>query len=121
MKKYLAIVTTLILLVIISFVVWHFLLSIYEVKFETSNDASILKPNSTLTIKTIGVNSLGWELPFRTIKSKIEIIEGKDLIKLSQMGNSVIIKTLDKEGNFAVKIYPNLSFNPTVLEYRILK
>ncbi len=121
MKKYLAIAITLILLFIASFFIWHFLLSIYEVKFEALVNTSVIKPGSKLTIKTIGINSFGWELRFRTIKSKVEIIEGKDLIKLSQIGNSIIIKILDKEGNFTVKIFPNLSLNPTEFKFHIEK
>ena len=119
MKKYLAIAITSILLFIISFIVWHFLLSIYEVKFETSYNTSSLKPNSTLTIKTIGINSLGWELPFRTIKSKVEIVEGRDLIQLTKESNSIIIKTLDKEGEFTLKIIPVLSFSSSVFKFKI--
>ncbi len=108
------------LVFLLSFFVWHFFLSIYEVKYNTSVVGSILKCNTELTIKTIGVNSLGWELPFRTIESKVEIIDGKDLIEFSQTKNSIIIKTLSTEGKFEIKVIPKLSLNPTKFSYKIV-
>ena len=116
--------TTLLIIVLVfllSFFVWHFFLSIYEVKFNTSVEGSILKCNSEIIIKTIGVNSLGWELPFRKIESKVEIIDGKDLVELSQLENSIKIKTLNTEGKLAIKASPNLSLNPTKFSYKIVK
>ncbi len=117
------VVTSLILVLVflLSFFIWHFFLSIYEVKFNTSVNGSILNCNSELTIKTIGVNSLGWELPFRTIESKVEIIDGNDLIELFQFENSIVVKTLSTEGQFTIKVIPKLSLNPTQFSCNIMK
>lgn len=110
----------IILLLLLSFFLWHFFLSIYEVKFDTSVDGSTLNCDSELTIKTIGVNSLGWELPFRTIISKVEISNGQGLFNLSEDENLIKIKTFGNEGEFSIKVIPELSLNPTKFSYKIV-
>jgi len=107
-------------LLLLSFFVWHFFLSIYEVKYEKSIEGNEIVSNSELTIETIGVNSLGWELPFRTIISKVEIKSGKDLIKLSQNNNSIKINILGNVGEFSIIVIPKLSLYPTKFSYKIV-
>ena len=110
----------IVLLLLLSFFVWHFFLSIYEVKYKSSIEGNVVTCNSELIIETIGVNSLGWELPFRTIISKVEITNGQDLFNLSQDKNSIKIKILDNEGDFSIKVIPMLSLNPTKFSYKIV-
>jgi len=120
-KKTLVISIIIILFFLLSFFIWHFFLSIYEVKYNTSLEGSTINCNSELTIKTIGINSFGWELPFRKIESKVKILERDELIVLSQYENSIVIKTLSTEGEFTIKIVPNLSLNPTKFKYKIVQ
>ena len=110
---------TIVLIFLLSFFVWHFLFSIYEVKYKPSINEKELKCNSEISIQTVGINFFGWELPFRKIKSQIKIIEGNDLIKLTQKDNFVIIKTLNREGKCIIKILPEFSLNPTEFIFRI--
>ncbi len=118
-KKTLFTLFAIVLIFLLSFFIWHFFLSIYEVKYEPSVNEKELKCNSEISIQTVGINSFGWELPFRKIKSKVEIIEGNDLIKLTRKNNFIIIKTLNKEGKFIIKVLPEFSLNPTEFTFRI--
>ncbi len=119
-KKTLITLITIVLLFLLSFFVWHFFLSIYEVKYKFPFNEAEVKCNSEISIQTAGINSFGWELPFRKIRSKVKITEGNDLIKLTQKGNFIIIKTLGKEGKFVIEVLPEFSLNPTEFAIRIV-
>ena len=121
MKNFLISLIVLVLLFVISFLIWHFFLSIYEVKYKSIPDTLNVKCNSEIRIKIIGINSFGWELPFRKIKSKVEVLKGSDLIELSEEKNKIIIKTLSEEGEVLIKIKPELALSATEFLFLVKK
>lgn len=120
-KRILITVFTILSVIILSFFVWHFFLSVYEVKIEYVSDSKELSYNSTIYINCIAVNSLGWHLVYRDTQSKLNIQEGHNLITVhnSNEKNEFVLKTKTEPGNFVLRISSKLAFSPTTFAFTI--
>ena len=110
---------------IISIIVLVFGLSVYYFIFNTYEVSISIKPKnlfadykSTTIIKVIPINSLGFEIPFRSVKAKIEIEEGNDLIDIIKENEETgvfILRAKDKPGKVKVIIKSDKSLLPTLI------
>jgi hypothetical protein len=115
------ILTGVIIIVFIG--IYYFLYNIYEVKVEVQPKYLYADSNSTVEIKVIPVNALGFRAIFRNTKSKFEIIEGASMIKIIYEDNesSILkIKSTGSEGKVGIKIFNSHSLFPQYIEIPVL-
>ncbi|PID59509.1 MAG: hypothetical protein CR986_05600 [Ignavibacteriae bacterium] len=103
-------------------IVWHFFLSIYEVKIISEFNPEELKLKKKYTVKCVGLNAQGNELSFRNLECKFEIIEGKENIKIldEKENNSLLFSTI-KAGSLVIEIESKYSLRPAQLFCSIKK
>ena len=119
------VLTTIILFVIVfllSFIGWHFFLSIYEVKFELSAAQSDIYSNSEYSIKCVGLNSLGQEIRFRDLECNFHLNEGEELVQIlsTEDSNHFMFEAL-KAGSISILANSKYALNPTKIKYTVIK
>ncbi len=113
-------IVSLSLILIGSFLVWHFCISIYEVRYSYPQGNNILLKNNNYSIECYGINSLGNELKWRKILSTVEILDGEDLAKITEVKNNRIsFSTNSIVGKVVLKINSELSLNPALLTFTV--
>jgi hypothetical protein len=98
---------------------YNYVYSIYEIKYEISNQIIFCNSNSTAKIKAFGVNALGYKIAFRTISAHYEIIEGQDLVEILNKDVSkgeLKIKALNKPGIVIIRATSQYSLLPAIIE-----
>jgi hypothetical protein len=116
------ILTTIILLAIIflvSFISWHFLFSIYEVKFNVSAVENKLNRNSEYNIECIGLNSFGWEIRYRDLECSYQFEEGQDLVEILRDSNHLIFKT-KRKGSLTILANSKYALSPTIFKFIVI-
>ncbi len=106
--------SSIFILIVILFFCWHFLFSIYEVKFKHNFPDKRLLVDNSYEIKCIGLNSIGWEITYRNLDCNFIVQSGSDLIKInnSKDANQFNFKTL-ATGELVIEVNSHYSFNPT--------
>jgi hypothetical protein len=106
------------LFVVILFFWWHFLLSIYEVRYKTNFNNDVLSLNNQYSIKCVGLNSLGWEINYRDLKCNFTIISGNDFIRVEKTKNkNEFIFIPHSSGKLIIQTNSEFSLNPS--EYHL--
>ena len=105
---------------LILFFSWHFLLSIYEVKYETNFKTDSLTLNTSYKINCVGLNSLGWEIQFRDLKCNFKVISGNNIVKIEDTthNNEFVFTTLSA-GIVDIKADSEFSLNPSEFKLNI--
>jgi len=115
------IIIAIFVLLIGGFVIWHYALNIYEVTVKPDKNQIYADNESILNIKVIPLNAWGFQPPFRKVKAKFTIDEGKDLVEIIKQENDlIVIKSKDKAGNLTIKVETENSLLPTLVEIKIL-
>jgi len=106
---------------ILMFFCWHFLVSIYEVRYKTSFKSDALTLNNQYFIKCVGLNSLGWEINYRDLKCNFTVISGNELIRVGKTisKNEFIFIPLSA-GQLIIQANSQLSLNPSEYKLEIL-
>ncbi len=121
-KKIVIIISGIIGLAVVIFFVWHFLLSIYEVKFYNNFPDKNLEANSKYYLLCSGINSFGWRLNWRDINPSINILEGDSLVEIKKVSNNKYeFLTGEGEGSFTFEISSAFSLNPTRFTLHIIQ
>lgn len=110
----------LFLIILSALFFYNYVYSIYEIKYEISNQ--IIFCNSTAEIKAVGINALGYKITFRTIRAEYEIIEGQDLVEIIYKDVSkgeLKIKALSKSGIVTIRATSQYSLLPAIIEIPI--
>ncbi|MCF8241870.1 MAG: hypothetical protein K9J16_10820 [Melioribacteraceae bacterium] len=104
---------------IISFFIWHYGFSIYEVRSKV--DYSRFKDDSIVLIKVFPVNSFGSRIPLRNIEADFDIISGSESIdKIEKIsGNELLIKILNQFGEVKISIDSQYSLAPQIISINI--
>lgn len=109
-------------IIVILFFSWHFLISIYEVKYKTNFKNDILVVNNKYSIKCVGLNSLGWEIDFRDLKCSFKVNSGNELIRVEQTKNrNEFIFIPFSPGQLVIQSNSELSLNPSEYKLKILQ
>jgi hypothetical protein len=111
-------------LLLISFFLWQYVFSIYEVEIKVEPKVIYADSNSMLTIEAIPINSFGKEILFREIECNFQFIEGRELVEVIEKNKIIgklIIKAKNNYGKVVIKIRTNYSIAPTLVEINILK
>ncbi|MBK6915074.1 MAG: hypothetical protein IPH11_15940 [Ignavibacteriales bacterium] len=110
----------LFLIILSALFFYNYVYSIYEIKYQISNQ--IIFCNSTAEIKAVGINAMGYEITFRTIRAEYEIIEGQDLVEIIYKDVSkgeLKIKALSKSGIVTIRATSQYSLLPAIIEIPI--
>lgn len=101
---------------------YNYVYSIYEIKYEISNQIIFCNSNSTTEIKAFGINALGYKITFRNVAAEYEFIEGQDLIEIISTDTSkgeLKIKALSKVGIVTIRATSPYSLLPAIIEIPI--
>jgi len=114
-------IVSIFIIFLLSFLIWHFFLSIYEVKYLYEFPGDKLRLNSEYYIECVGLNSLGWEIKYRDLENKFEIQNGVELIELlnSKLKNQFLFIP-KRTGNFTLIASSKYSLNPTQFNFTII-
>ena len=108
----------LIIGLIFSFLIWHFFLSIYEVKY--FSPSKILIVDTEYKIKCVGLNALGWKITFRNLDCRfvLENDEKKIEFLASDQQNQALFLT-KIIGDVIIYADSKYSLNPTLFKFTI--
>ncbi len=112
-----------IVLVLAGFILHYFIFSIYEVKIVVKPKEVFADPSTEIKVTAKPINAMGWEVPFRTVKTKFKILEGNDLvtIKLVDEENGfILLQSIGTEGKVGIYIDSEYSLFPSYIEVQIL-
>jgi len=123
MKNIKTFILFFIVLVLAGFILHYFIFSIYEVKIVVNPSEVFADPSTEIKVTVKPINSMGWEIPFRTVKAKFKILEGNDLviIKLVDKENGfILLQSVGTEGKVGIYIDSEYSLFPSYIEIQIL-
>lgn len=118
-QKRLIIIISISSVIVLSFFVWHFIISIYEVRYVYDFHPNELSVNSEYCIDIVGINSLGWEIKYRNLDINFEIELGKENIEIFEYQNKICFLTKNP-GDFSILLFPVYSLNPTLIKGKII-
>jgi hypothetical protein len=107
---------TFVVLIIISFLIFNYYFSIYEVTFGKVPEK--VKIGDSVTISLTPINGAGTIVPFRTSPFEIKFIEGESIIKVvddKSAEGEFIFKTTSP-GNIKLLVTPKHALKPTIFE-----
>lgn len=106
---------------LVLFFCWHFLLSIYEVKYKTNFKSDVLVIDNEYFIKCVGLNSLGWEINYRNLNCNFNIISGDELIRIEKSKDKNEFIFIPKSaGKLVIQTNSQLSLNPSQFNLKII-
>ena len=115
-KKLLIWVFSILGVLLLSLLIWHFIFSIYEVKYVYKFDPSSLKVGEEYHVECIGLNSLGWEINYRDLHFEYKILAGKELIdQLNKLKRNILRIRFIKNGEVKIQLNSKYALNPTIL------
>lgn len=99
---------------LILFLSWHFLLSIYEVRYNTSFKSDSLILNTSYKINCVGLNSLGWEIRFRDLNCIYKVISGNSIVNIEETTHpNEFVFTPHSTGIVVIQANSEFSLNPS--------
>jgi hypothetical protein len=107
---------TFVVLIIISFLIFNYYFSIYEVTFGKVPEK--VKIGDSVTISLTPINGAGTKVPFRTSPFEIKFIEGESTVKIiddKSTEGEFIFKTTSP-GNIKLLVTPKHALKPTIFE-----
>ncbi len=109
-------------LFIVAFILFHYVLSIYETKFEQDHRELYADGISTVTIRAIAINAWGFKAPFRKGTTEYLIEEGFDKIDILRNDREkgiLILRSKLVTGKVVIRAIPEKSLLPTSFEIEI--
>ncbi len=122
MKNHLITLVIVILIVIIGLASYSYIFKIYETKVETSAQSLFADNNSKAIITAVPINALGLRVPFRKVRTRFEIYEGRSLVHViseDEHSGKLILQAKDKSGKIIIFVKPELALLPTMIEINI--
>ena len=123
MAKLQIIIVLSFIIFILIFLIHHFVFSIYEVTYKTSNSRLYADNESKVEINAIPVNSFGVRAPFRKVYANFSITEGASLVDILQKDEAsgkIILKSKAKTGIVIIHINSKYAILPTEIQINIL-
>ena len=80
-------------------------------------------PFTEIKVTAKPINAMGWEVPFRTVKTKFTILEGNDLVTIKFVDEDngfILLRSIGTEGKVGIYIDSKYSLFPTYIEVQIL-
>lgn len=110
------------LTIFLSFVIYNYLISIYEVSVEINPKHIYADFKTIVTVQVVPVNALGFKAIFRSTTSRFVIIEGNQLVEIIESNSKVSrlkLKTKGLTGTVGIKIYSEHALFPQFVEIEI--
>ncbi len=104
---------------LIAFLLFNYVFSIYESEIHVSNYRLNADGNSTTEIIVSPLNALGFAPPFRSSPATFVIEDGKDLaeiVLLDEENGRMILRAGYQPGKVIITVKPKLALLPTSLE-----
>jgi hypothetical protein len=123
MKIIITYILFFIVLVLAGFILHYFFLSIYEVKIVVEPKEVFADPSTEIKVIAKPINAMGWEVPFRTVKTKFKILEGNDLVIIELVdieSGFILLQSIGVEGKVGIYIDSEYSLFPSYIEVQIL-
>lgn len=101
-----------------------YLFNIYEVMIEVSPKELFADSQSEVIIEAYPVNAFGWKIPFRSVKTNFEIVEGREFVSIKLMDSEngkLILTAKDLSGIVTILVRPSKSILPSEIKIPILK
>ena len=118
-----AILISVFLFSIISYLCWYFVFNIYEVKCKINFVKNLSDDVKLFEVENIPINLLGKKTPFRKLDFDYEIIEGGNLIDVEprKKNSELFFTTVLKKGKVAFILKTNLGLFPQRVEFDLSK
>ena len=123
MKNIKTFILFFIVLVLAGFILHYFIFSIYEVKIVVKPKEVFADPSTEIKVTAKPINAMGWEVPFRTVKTKFKILEGNDLVTIKSVDEEngfILLQSVGTEGKVGIYIDSEYSLFPSYIEVQIL-
>lgn len=120
-RKVIFIVMILVLL-ILSFAIYNYMISIYEVIYKVVPDALYADNKSEVTITAIPINGMGSRALFREVEARYTIIEGAGLVTVierNQSAGMLKIRAKDKPGIIKITAKSRYALLPSPINIKI--
>ena len=116
-------ILSFVVLVLAGFFLHYFIFSIYEVKIVVKPKEVFADPSTEIKVTAKPINAMGWEVPFRTVKTKFKILEGNDLVTIKSVDEEngfILLQSVGTEGKVGIYIDSEYSLFPSYIEVQIL-
>lgn len=123
MQKFQMLIILILIFLIASLAVYHYLFSIYEVEVKVNPPNVYSGKSSEVTISVIPINAIGKRALFRRVYANFEVIEGKNLAEIileDKNNGKMILRIKGKEGKVIVKVKSEFALLPSEVEIPIL-
>ncbi len=119
MKNGVLIIASIILLIVtLSFFIWQYIFSIYEVTVSVSS--SNVKVGDRVIITVLPINSFGNVVPFRKPDCEFEFVEGHNLVNSIEKNNRAEITfTAKSVGKIILYVSSPLSLEKNLVEINV--
>ena len=111
-----------IILVLAGFSIHYFIFSIYEVNIVVKPKEVFADPSTEIKVTVIPINAMGWEVPFRTVRAKFNILERDDLVTIKLVNEEegfILLQSIGMEGEVGIQIDSEYSLFPSYIEIQI--
>ncbi len=109
-------------LLVLAVVLFNYVFSIYETKFEQDHTELYADGISTVTIRAVAINAWGFKAPFRAGTTEYLIEEGLDkidIVKNDRQAGILVLRSKLVAGRVVVRAIPEKSLLPTSFEIEI--
>ncbi|MDP4173629.1 MAG: hypothetical protein Q8933_06655 [Bacteroidota bacterium] len=109
--------------VLLAFLLWQYIFNVYEVSFKVSAQNLYADSKSTVRIEAVPLNAFGIRAPFRRSSCAFELLEGKDLVSITQVfpeKGIIVLQAGDKPGKVVLKIKTRYSLWPALIEISVI-
>jgi len=103
---------------IIGFAIYYYIFNIYEVTYSVNPKNLFADYKSTVILKAVPINALGFKAPFRFSHTFFSISEGDnlvDVVKDNEAEGIFILRAKDKAGKVVVRLKSDYSLLPTLI------
>lgn len=107
---------------LLALLIFNYVLSIYETKFEVTNQVLYADGTSLATITATPINAWGFKAPFRKAHTKFVIEEGEDKVDIvvkDEINGILTVRSKLLSGKVTVRATPEKALFPTKIELEI--
>ncbi len=123
MQKFQMLIILILITLIASLAVYHYLFSIYEVEVKVNPKNIYSGKSSEVTISVIPINAIGKRALYRKVYANFDIIEGKNLAEIvleDRNDGKLILRIKGEAGKVVVKVKSEYALLPSEIEIPIL-
>lgn len=108
----------ILVLSVIALIFAMYIFNVYGEVIKKDPDNLFADASSTIKIKVVPINALGWEIPFRNSEAEFTIIEGSELVEIIEESNEksrLILRSLGIPGKIEITVKSKFSLFPNLV------